>query len=742
MRRLIFFLVIIFNLNVNCFAQCPYDNSQYLTWVAPAVVGDSVSSVCTYAGEYNTVTGMVAGNTYQISTCSSNSFDQQISIYPSGGGQPNAYNDDFCGVGSAIYFTPINSGSYDILIDEYSCIHNSICTDLIVKLVFTPLPVITIPVVVHIVYSDSVENISDAQVQSQIDVLNEDFRRLNTDINNAPAVFRGVSYDPRIEFCLAQRDSAGFSTNGITRTYSDTTNYIPPYGLNMLFNSYGGKDPWDRTQYLNIWVGNMTGTDSLVGGEALGLGLPDHPYFPSIGRIGVILDYRVFGTIGTALPPYDKGRFGTHEVGHFLGLWHTWGIDPIISCSSDSVFDTPPQASPSFGCSTFPKTDNCSFVLSHGGVMFNNYMDYSDDSCRNMFTLGQVQRMDAMLNNQYLSFQTSTGCLPACIFGCIDSLALNYNALATCDDGSCNYSQNCPSIPPTGLFAFDVIDIRSKIGWDNMNDSSCMVWKYFVRYREVGTLSWNTKSAGVGNGLCNFGLNTVTKQLLNLTPSTTYEFKMKAFYCGGTSSNYSAPIQFTTADVCPDMTNLSVQTFNNNTSKAKFTWDTTGAYIFARITLRVDTAGANWQTAGGFGVYYPTLFVNKFGLQSGESYRAQGRTFCHPSITAYRSPIWTAPVFWTQPGTIRLEGGTSINNLDIYPNPSRDLFNISFNSETLQDLSIRILNVVGAQVYKETKDQFIGEYTKQISLENYGKGIYFLEIETSTGVVNKKLIMQ
>jgi len=275
-----------------------------------------------------------------------------------------------------------------------------------------------------------------------------------------------------------------------------------------------------------------------------------------------------------------------------------------------------------------------------------------------------------------------------------------------------------------------------------MNDSACMVLKYFVRYREVGTNSWNTKSAGVGNGLCLFGLNTVTKQLLNLSPSTTYEFKMKAFYCGGTSSNYSPVVQFTTSDVCSDMNNLSVQTFNNNQAKAKFTWDTTGVYTFARILLRVDTAGANWQTAGSFGVYFPTFFVNKFGLTPGQTYRAQGRTFCDSNITAYRSPTWTSPIFWTQPGSIKLDGGVSINNLNVYPNPSRDLFNISFSSDKIQDLSIRILSVVRAEVYREDKQQFVGEYTKQISLDNYRKGIYFLEIETNDGVFNKKLILQ
>jgi len=328
------------------------------------------------------------------------------------------------------------------------------------------------------------------------------------------------------------------------------------------------------------------------------------------------------------------------------------------------------------------------------------------------------------------------------ITGCTDSLASNYDPLATYDDGSCTYSSNCTSPKPDGLYAYDVIDTRAKIGWNNMNSSDCMVWKYFVRYREVGTNGWTTKSAGVGNGLCNFGLNTVDKQLLNLTPSTTYEFKMKAFYCGGTSSNYSPAVQFTTSDVCPDMTNLSVQTFNSNQSKAKFTWDTTGTYVFARILLRVDTAGASWLTAGGFGVYYPTLFVNKFGLQSGESYRAQGRTFCDQNITAYRSPSWTTPIFWTQPGSIRLQGGTLISDLDVYPNPSRDVFNISFNSDEIQDLSIRILNLVGAEIYREEKQEFIGEYTKQINLDNYGKGIYFLEIATNNGVVNKKLILQ
>ena len=269
-----------------------------------------------------------------------------------------------------------------------------------------------------------------------------------------------------------------------------------------------------------------------------------------------------------------------------------------------------------------------------------------------------------------------------------------------------------------------------------------MVLKYFVRYREVGTSAWTTKSAGAGNGLCQFGLNTTQKLMINLNASTTYELRMKVFYCDGNESNYNTPIQFTTADPCPPMTNLAVQTFNANTGKAKFTWDTTGVYVFARVSLRVDTAGAAWQTVGGFGVNYPTFQVNKFGLTAGESYRAQGRTFCNATISSHRSN-WTSPIFWSQPGGgAKIASDAVIDNLDIYPNPSRDIFNIVFESRDKQNLSLRIVNVRGEEVYKESMQEFEGQYFKSIDLNTYNKGIYLLEIHTNQGIINKKLILQ
>ena len=165
-----------------------------------------------------------------------------------------------------------------------------------------------------------------------------------------------------------------------------------------------------------------------------------------------------------------------------------------------------------------------------------------------------------------------------------------------------------------------------------------------------------------------------------------------------------------------------------------------------RIKLRVDSisnpTGSDWQMAGGFGVNYPALSVNKWGLVPGETYRGQARTWCDPAAGLYRSPNWTALIWWTQPTSIRVEGGTSINNLVVYPNPSRDIFNVTFTSEDVQDLKVKIFNVLGEELINEDLQQFVGEYTKQINLSNNAKGIYSLEITTNNGVVNKKIILQ
>lgn len=259
-------------------------------------------------------------------------------------------------------------------------------------------PVI-IPVVFHIIHEDGEENISDAQVKDQIRILNEDYQRKNADASQTPAPFAAVAANCEIEFRLATKDPQGNCTNGIVRVFSHFTNGARD---NVKSLSY-----WNSSRYLNIWV--VKSIKPYKDGTVLG-----YAQFPGgdPATDGVVLRHDVIGTIGTAATgfgPIDKGRSATHEVGHWLNLYHTWGDDDGECFGSDEVSDTPNQADASKGCSTFPLTDKCT---QGNGVMFMNYMDYTDGHCMNLFTQGQKARMLASLS-LYRSSLTSSSNLIA-----------------------------------------------------------------------------------------------------------------------------------------------------------------------------------------------------------------------------------------------------------------------------------------------------------------------------------------
>ncbi|MDX1904320.1 MAG: GEVED domain-containing protein [Thermonemataceae bacterium] len=241
---------------------------------------------------------------------------------------------------------------------------------------------VTIPVVVHVIYNSSKtqENISAAQIQSQIDVLNEDYRKLNADRTKVPSLFSSLASDTEIQFVLATTTPTGAATTGITRKSSTKTSW----GTNdaMKKSSQGGVDPWDATRYLNIWVCNI------------GNGILGYAQFPggSTATDGVVISPQYFGSSAKGSgfylsAPFDKGRTGTHEVGHWLNLRHIWGD---ASCGNDFVTDTPTQQTSNYGCPTFPKAS-----CSNTSDMFMNYMDYTDDACMYMFSTGQKDRMRA-----------------------------------------------------------------------------------------------------------------------------------------------------------------------------------------------------------------------------------------------------------------------------------------------------------------------------------------------------------
>lgn len=256
----------------------------------------------------------------------------------------------------------------------------------------TELEVITIPVVVHVVFHNLRENISDEQVESQIKILNADYRMKNSDIDLVPDAFKPFRADAKIEFQLAVRDPKGNLTTGITRTRTREVSF----GVQdeVKFSSTGGQDAWPVDRYLNIWVCNLS--DNLLGYAQFPGGPPETD--------GVVILYTAFGDTGTATRPFDKGRTTTHEVGHWLNLRHIWGDDFGACTGSDDVDDTPNQANSNFGKPTFP-----SITCNNGpnGDMFMNYMDYVDDDAMFMFSEGQVARMRATLDGVRSSLKTS-----------------------------------------------------------------------------------------------------------------------------------------------------------------------------------------------------------------------------------------------------------------------------------------------------------------------------------------------
>ena len=230
---------------------------------------------------------------------------------------------------------------------------------------------VTIKTVVNVVANTDEQNISTAQINSQIAAMNKDFRATNPDRSQTPDPFKGLVTDTRVQFKLVK----------VTRTRTSRASFTHDDGVKR--SAGGGIAPFDPRTHLNLWVCPLAG------------GLLGYAQFPGgpIVTDGVVINYRAFGTMGTALPPFNRGRTAVHEVGHFLNLRHIWGDTPDCS-GSDMVADTPNSAGPNFGTPTFPVV-----TCNNGpnGDMFMNFMDYVDDAVMVMFTTQQVVRMRTAL---------------------------------------------------------------------------------------------------------------------------------------------------------------------------------------------------------------------------------------------------------------------------------------------------------------------------------------------------------
>lgn len=399
----------------------------------------------------------------------------------------NVFSQRICGTDEAEQFVRSNDDKYDLRRQQIENFTNEFIT----HGGGVDRALVTIPVVVHVVWNTTAENISDAQVQSQIDVLNADFRKLNSDASLVPSAFSGLAADVNIEFCLATVDPNGNPTNGITRTQTATT----AFGTNdqVKSSSTGGVNAWNTTQYLNMWVCDISG------------GILGYAQFPggSASTDGVVVDYQYFGTVGTATAPFNKGRTATHEVGHWLNLRHIWGDDGTGCTGSDLVADTPNAGGPNYGCPTFP-----SVTCSNGpnGDMFMNYMDYTDDACMFMFSEGQAARMQALFapGGFRASLLNSQGC------GSTGTICAT----------------------PAGLNTSALTASSVTLAWT----ASASAASYNLRYKLTSASTWTTVN----------GLTSTSFNLSGLATCSTYEWQVQSVCDATNSSAFSGSNNFTT----------------------------------------------------------------------------------------------------------------------------------------------------------------------------------------------------
>lgn len=496
--------------------------------------------------------------------------------------------------------------------------------------------VITIPIVFHILYNTAAENLSDADIQSQLVAMNADFMGLNADTSKIPSVFKKDFGAPKIQFCMAQRTPDGKPTNGIVRKSTTKTSFTT--NNDAKFTSRGGDDAWDTKRYYNIWIGDL--------GSTL-LGYAEFPTGTATNTFGYVGHYKYTGTINSS-KPFHLGRTTTHEIGHCFNLRHIWGD---ANCGNDQVSDTPTQQAASSGCPTFP-TVTCS--NGPNGNMFMNYMDYSDDACMFMFSKGQTTRMLAVVNSApYNSLTTSDACQPLTPLAV--SIASNDPDNTICAGTSVTFTAT-----PTGATS--------------------------------PTYQWKVSGTNAGTGV------TFTTSTLTNGQSVTCEMT------SGTSKVTSAAITMTVNPMPP------IPTISNN----------------GTVLTSSATSNNQWFYNG-----------NEIAGETGQSITVTKDGNYTVKVTVNGCTSVSKPF-----GVITGIGNVSNENkLNVFPNPSDGMITVSFTINNKSVHKVAVSNVLGQVVFKEELTNFSGTYSKQVNLQQYGKGTYTITLMNENNVIAEKIIV-
>jgi len=649
-----------------------------------------------------------------------------------------------------------------------------------------PEVVYTIPTIVHIIHNSnegigSGRNLSNARIQSQINILNNDFRKTNSDIGSVPSMFAGITADSEINFCLIQTYPTGHPNAGqalpepgVDRVDATTigggiANTTTGYSTSQIDGTIKPATSWNPNQVLNIWVMQLQG------------GLLGYAQFPNSGNAntdGVAIGYQYFGNNPSA-NPFHLGRTTTHELGHYFGLRHIWGDQ---NCGNDFVADTPTQQTSSSGCPNHPRP-----TCGNTGDNFQNYMDYTDDACMFMFTNGQKAVMQGILNpstganrRKTLNAASATLCAAA-------PLTANFTASATTITAGQSITFTNTSGGPNPITSNSWnFDVTSQGGVSP--STSSVASPGAVTYNNAGTYS---VSLLVGDGT-NTDSEIKNSYITVLPPGgvicndiTNYSGTASLLGSGGTGAfgwisghnnfddrakadKFPAPapglfvnsveLQFAKKHAGTSGSTITVNVWNAN-GTGGIPGTLLGSQTVAVSSLNLYPTPTQVTFASPIavtGAYYVGI---TFSANTGNSTQdsvalitnADGETNPGTAWERWNDNSWHAysetPASWglNMSHSISVElcnTATGVNELvkelpiSIFPNPAKDIVNVILPSTENNEISV--YNVLGEVVYQNNNPT---SNKISINLSNQPNGVYFIKAKSGNQLITKKLML-
>lgn len=623
-----------------------------------------------------------------------------------------------------------------------------------------------IPVVFHIIHTYGDENISKAQIEDQMRIINEDYRRTNADASKTRSQFLSRASDMEIEFKLARKDPNGNCTEGITRTYSTLTDGGDELVKDLV--------RWDYRKYLNIWVIKRIARDA--SSEGIVLGYATLPYATSSASDGIVIISSRIGSIGTSSIG-NAGRVLTHEIGHWLGLLHPFQSGCGSNCSStgDRVCDTPPVSDPSFGC---PTTNNtCSNDAPNELDMVENYMDYANGSCQNAFTNGQKSLVDGTLaNNSYRGLNvsssnlTATGVLTTPSCGPISDFHTVTRKTVVCQGGSLTFEDMAYNgtvtdrtwtfeggSPSISTFQSPTVTYNTpgiyKVTYlvTNASGSNSMTRDAFI-----------TVVASVSDIKTPFTESFENEQLFikdwNVIESGTYGWKRNASksFSGSASlqgvidANTATNTRFNIYSPTIDMSTLGISNPIFSFKAAYAQADATKSELLV-LHASID-CGVTWKSVAGYrsntGLTSVTGLFSNWSPKDASEWKTQTA-----DLSAYASVknLMLRFELVSQSGNsvfidninisrnaVGIKNVFSEEELNVFPNPSQGAFNITLDMKNKNNLSLKLYDALG----REIRDFSEGVKTNNtIIVSGLPVGAYYIKADNGTFTAQKRVIV-